>query len=208
MSSSSEVRSLVRDMWNSIQSGRCEGRSANNCVSEPGRWRTAAASIPAVSTCDLKPRVRTSLAAWCQRACSASQSASGIMSQSRNTRIRCAAARASGVAGSGQSEAEILLVNHLHLQRAVLWGLERRAGAVVDDHHLEQLPRVALALQRRQRQLQRLASLEIGDDDAHRLFRLEALPRRDGQRLPVVAADVGRRRRGCHSISMAASITR
>ena len=58
-----------------------------------------------------------------------------------------------GVAGSGQAEPQIFLVDHPEVQTRAFGALQRSLRSVVDDDHLEQITRVGLPGQRRQSQL-------------------------------------------------------
>ena len=98
-----------------------------------------------------------------------------------------------GVAGPGQTEAPVLLVDDADVERAGGRRLQRRTRPVVHDHHLEQLPRVGLALESSQGQLQRLRRLVVGDDDRHEHLGLEAVRGGHRQLTPVVAPHTRRR---------------
>ena len=90
---STDVRSLVRVMWNSIHWGDDTLRPPTR-ASMPAPPATSAGVMPSKSTWLRNPRVRMRSSRWCQRAWASMWSGSGTMSQSRNTRIDPVAAAA------------------------------------------------------------------------------------------------------------------
>ena len=101
-----------------------------------------------------------------------------------------------GVAGPGQAEAAVGLMHHPHGQRAVGDGGQGRVRAVVHHHHLEQMARVGLALQRSQGEGQGLGGLVVGHHHGGRAPGRELVGRVHGQSGPVVAPNPGGRRLG------------
>ncbi len=96
------------------------------------------------------------------------------------------------VAGPGQPEAQVRLVDHADLQGRRPGQIQRGIGAVVHHDYFEQLAGVGLALETGQGQGERLRRLVVGDHDSDGNLRLEDLDRCYGQRPPVVVPHSGR----------------
>ena len=97
-----------------------------------------------------------------------------------------------GVPRPGDSETPALLTHHPDVQRDRPWRFQGRLGPVVDDYHLEQIPRIGLALERRQRPPQRVGGgLPGWDDHADRQGGCEAVRRLHRHLAPVVVPDGG-----------------
>ena len=87
----------------------------------------------------------------------------------------------------GQPEPAALLAHHFDVQRRRGEALQRRLRPVVHDDHLEQLPRIGLAFERRQGSRQRLGRRLVGrDDHANRQGGRERLQRLYFNLMPIV----------------------
>ena len=98
------------------------------------------------------------------------------------------------VAGAGEAEAAAALPHHAHLEPRARRRRGRRPRPVVHHHHLQQLARVALALERREGERELARRLVVRHHHRHPLARLER--GRVGHRHlpPVVVAHRVRRR--------------
>ena len=98
-----------------------------------------------------------------------------------------------GVARPREPEAAVLLAHHLHVERARAGGFQRRPRPVVDDDHLEEVPRIRLAFERGEGEGERPRRLVVRHDDADRPRGPERPGWRDLDLVPVVVPDDGGR---------------
>ena len=177
-------------MWRSDQGGS-QGRSANRSRSDAGRLADRLRVDPRhrhVCTETERQRVRDGVVPAgvgreqpCLRDHVAVEKYQHVVRRGART----------GVSRPREPKPAPLLAHQPDVERGRGRDRQGRAGTVIDDHDLEQVPRVDLPLQPRECQRERLGRLETGHDDADRKGGRERRRLRQPHLAPVVVAHRG-----------------